>query len=140
MLYFFFLLTPVRSLSWADTAASTFGRLWGRYTPPLPRRLPLLGLPFAPRKSLAGFIAACITGALVAIGFWGLMAPLGAPDQHLSWTWKEGFRMMLSPSIEAVAEQIGVKGVVNTGGWVGLAIIGLFAGLVSGVAEALGEC
>lgn len=59
------------SLSWADTTASTLGRLWGRYTPPLPAHFPgLKFLPFAPRKSLAGFLAATVTGALISIGFW----------------------------------------------------------------------
>jgi len=59
------------SLSWSDTTASTIGRLWGRYTPPLPPHFPgLKFLPFAPRKSLAGFLAATVTGSLISIGFW----------------------------------------------------------------------
>lgn len=29
---------------------------------------------------------------------------------------------------------------VNTGGWVGLGLIGVVAGLIAGVAEALGMC
>lgn len=52
-------------LSWADTAASVFGRLLGRYTPPLPSP------PFAARKSLSGFLAAWIAGGCVALLFWG---------------------------------------------------------------------
>ncbi|KAJ9494816.1 Diacylglycerol kinase [Exophiala xenobiotica] len=51
-------------LSWCDTAASTFGRLYGRYTIRLRRG-----------KSLAGSLAAFVTGALVAIFFWGYLAP-----------------------------------------------------------------
>ena len=59
------------SLSWSDTTASTLGRLWGRYTPPLPAHVPgIKFLPFAPRKSLAGFLAATITGILICLGFW----------------------------------------------------------------------
>ncbi|AAW41406.2 hypothetical protein CNBA8100 [Cryptococcus deneoformans B-3501A] len=59
-------------LSWADTTASTLGRLWGRYTPPLPSHVPgIRFLPFAPRKSLAGFLAAAVTGVLITVGFWG---------------------------------------------------------------------
>ena len=107
------------SLSWADTAASTIGRLWGRYTPPLPRRLPILGLPFAQRKSVAGFLAGSLTGALIAVGFWGWLGPLGNADPIWSW---EG-------------------GVADTGvlaGWAGISIVGLVTGLVSGVSEALG--
>ena len=43
-------------LSWADTAASTIGRLWGRYTPPLPRRIPYTGISYAPRKSTGEYL------------------------------------------------------------------------------------
>lgn len=61
----------IPSLSWADTTASTLGRLWGKHTPPLPSHFPgLKALPFAPRKSLAGFLAATVTGALISLGFW----------------------------------------------------------------------
>ncbi|KAK0485006.1 hypothetical protein IW261DRAFT_1459916 [Armillaria novae-zelandiae] len=49
-------------LSWADTAASTFGRLYGRATP---------RLPWSRRKSLAGFAAAAATGTAIVLGFWG---------------------------------------------------------------------
>jgi hypothetical protein len=34
------------------------GRLWGSRTPPLPARVPILGLSLALRKSLAGFLTA----------------------------------------------------------------------------------
>lgn len=52
-------------LSWCDTAASTFGRLWGRYTPRVRRG-----------KSLAGSIAAMVTGIATATLFWGFVAPM----------------------------------------------------------------
>jgi diacylglycerol kinase (CTP) len=51
-------------LSWCDTAASTFGRLWGRYTPSLRRG-----------KSLAGSLAAAVVGALSAAMWWGCVVP-----------------------------------------------------------------
>lgn len=51
-------------LSWCDTAASTFGRLYGRYTIRLRRG-----------KSLAGSIAAFIAGIIAAAFFWGWLAP-----------------------------------------------------------------
>ena len=51
-------------LSWCDTAASTFGRLYGRYTVRLRRG-----------KSLAGTLAAFLTGASIALFFWGWLAP-----------------------------------------------------------------
>ncbi|KAE8225999.1 hypothetical protein CF319_g1353 [Tilletia indica] len=55
----------IMTLSWADTAASLFGRMFGSYTPPLPSP------PFASRKSLAGFMAAAVAGAGIAALFWG---------------------------------------------------------------------
>ena len=51
-------------LSWCDTAASTFGRLWGHRTWRVRKG-----------KSLAGSIAACITGVITAAAFWGWLAP-----------------------------------------------------------------
>ncbi|OAX81436.1 hypothetical protein ACJ72_04218 [Emergomyces africanus] len=51
-------------LSWCDTAASTFGRLYGRYTVRLRRG-----------KSLAGTLAACATGVATAAAFWGYLVP-----------------------------------------------------------------
>jgi len=51
-------------LSWCDTAASTFGRLWGRYTPHIRRG-----------KSLAGSLAALVVGVATAVLFWGAIAP-----------------------------------------------------------------
>lgn len=51
-------------LSWCDTAASTFGRLYGRYTPHL-----------RPGKSLAGTMAAWLVGVVTAATFWGWFVP-----------------------------------------------------------------
>ncbi|KAJ3549084.1 hypothetical protein NM688_g5220 [Phlebia brevispora] len=105
-------------LSWADTAASTIGRLWGRYTPRLPARVPILGLPLAPRKSVAGFIAGSVTGALITAGFWGGLSTLG--NIQPVWSWNSG-----------------ITGTGVLAGWMGLGIISVVAGVISGVAEAL---
>ena len=113
-------------LSWADTAASTIGRLWGRYTPRLPSRLPLLRLPLAPRKSVAGFIAGSLTGAIIAAGFWGLFGLYGQFEPV--WTWKGGIAGTIA----------GTDGGGVLAGWAGLGVLSVFTGLVSGVAEALG--
>lgn len=51
-------------LSWCDTAASTVGRAWGRYTPQIRRG-----------KSLAGSVAACLTGIITAAVWWGWLGP-----------------------------------------------------------------
>ncbi|CAO1616414.1 unnamed protein product [Parajaminaea phylloscopi] len=67
-------------LSWADTAASVFGRLFGRYTPPLPSP------PFASRKSLSGFLAAWLAAGAVACLFWGTnIAKSAERFDGLSW-------------------------------------------------------
>ncbi|KAF3989028.1 hypothetical protein FT663_00594 [Candidozyma haemuli var. vulneris] len=47
-------------LSWADTAASTIGRLWGKYTPKV-----------MPGKSLAGCLASFATGVFSCYLFYG---------------------------------------------------------------------
>ena len=57
-------VVSVLLLSWCDTAASTFGRLWGHRTWRVRKG-----------KSLAGTIAACVTGVLTAAFFWGFLAP-----------------------------------------------------------------
>ncbi|EMD00650.1 hypothetical protein BAUCODRAFT_28994 [Baudoinia panamericana UAMH 10762] len=59
-------IMSVLLLSWCDTAASTFGRLWGKYTPRIRRG-----------KSLAGSLAAFIVGVATAVLFWGFIAPSG---------------------------------------------------------------
>ena len=132
------------SLSWADTAASTFGRLWGSYTPPLPSRIPILGLPFAPRKSLAGFLAASITGAVVVFSFWSWLVPaVGGVDT--TWDWTLGVsgpgvdHSALGQGAKALLRDAGISG-LPTGGWLGLAVVSVVSGLVTGIAEALGIC
>jgi diacylglycerol kinase (CTP) len=116
-------------LSWADTAASTFGRLYGRFTPPLPQHL--FGfIPLAPRKSLAGFIAASMTAAAVATGFWTFIGPMR--DSGLTWSWEGG----VSPAFSGSGSGNGSSSTMFAG-WVGIVTIGVVTGLVSGVAEAL---
>lgn len=129
-------------LSWADTAASTIGRLYGSRTPRLPSHL--LGLPLSPRKSLAGFMAAAITGFCIGIGFWGWLAPLadfGSPTTII-WNWETGARSInnlnwVSSQFQQLSGITNAPGRFSTGGWAGLLSIGLVAGIVSAVAEAL---
>lgn len=125
VLYFYPLDVAVVSiliLSWADTAASTIGRLWGSRTPRLPKRL--LGLPLAPRKSVAGFIAGSLTGAAIVAGFWGWVAPAG--NIQPAWTWTEGPVALNSASAGGLLS-----------GWTGLGLLAVVGGVISGVAEAL---
>ena len=130
------------SLSWADTAASTFGRLWGSRTPPLPPRVPILGLPLAPRKSLAGFLAASITGAMIVFSFWSWLVPaVGGADP--TWDFTHGVsgpgvdHSPVGQGMKAMLRDAGFSG-LPTGGWLGLAVISVVSGLVTGIAEALG--
>ncbi|EED19468.1 phosphatidate cytidylyltransferase, putative [Talaromyces stipitatus ATCC 10500] len=51
-------------LSWCDTAASTFGRLYGKHT-----------IKLRHGKSLAGTAAAFLTGVVTALFFWGAFVP-----------------------------------------------------------------
>ena len=106
-------------LSWCDTAASTFGRLWGRYTPRLRRG-----------KSLAGSAAAAIVGAITAVVFWGWAVPAYGYGN-------EGFMFKGQLGLPgAVKDSIGLKedqGVV--GGWVALGIVSLWSGMVASASE-----
>lgn len=65
-------------LSWADTAASTFGRQFGKYTPKL-----------GAGKSLAGSLASAVTGSLATYLFYGYFIPqyshLNSPTD-IFWT------------------------------------------------------
>ncbi|KAI0161378.1 cytidylyltransferase [Xylariaceae sp. FL1272] len=59
-------VVAVMLLSWCDTAASTFGRLYGRYTPRIRRG-----------KSLAGSFAAFLVGVMTTGWFWGYLPKTG---------------------------------------------------------------
>ncbi|TIB07762.1 hypothetical protein E3P93_03740 [Wallemia ichthyophaga] len=58
-------IASISILAFADTSASTVGRVFGRYTVRLPSP------PFAEKKSLAGFLAAFAAGAFVSWLIWG---------------------------------------------------------------------
>lgn len=104
------------SLSWADTAASVFGRLYGHRTAKLPKTL--FGvLPLAARKSLAGSTAAFITGLVTAATFWGLCSGgLGGKLGNPVWNWDQR----------------------KTGGLGGLAVLSVGVGIITSITEALG--
>ncbi|EDQ98385.1 uncharacterized protein LACBIDRAFT_302705 [Laccaria bicolor S238N-H82] len=61
--------THKMSQLWPFLSTSTFGRLYGSSMHKLPAHLPIFRLPLTLRKSLAGFMAASITGVLIAVGF-----------------------------------------------------------------------
>ena len=102
-------------LSWSDTAASTFGRLYGRNGPFL-----------RPGKSLIGSLAAVVSGAFAAWLFWGVVAEdkthvLGGDNSGKSSAWPSA---MWNDSLEAEAG-------------FGLVELCVLTGVVAGAAEAI---
>lgn len=107
-------------LSWCDTAASTFGRLYGRYTPRIRKG-----------KSLAGSVAAAVVGVATATFFWGYFAP-----RH--WGFEESFMFKGTLSLpesfnDGMASGAGDVGVLN--GWAALGVMSLWSGIVASTSE-----
>ena len=67
-------------LSLCDTSASVFGRLFGRFPPPLP----FSGRLFGAKKSLAGTTAAVLVGMTASYVFWTKFAARG-DEADVSW-------------------------------------------------------
>lgn len=108
-------------LSWCDTAASTFGRLYGRYTPRIRRG-----------KSLAGSTAAFLVGVGTAAFFWGWLVPAKGPmpgDENFMFTGNLRLPLVL-------AEAVGLKPekAVITGG-LALGVMSVWSGFVAAASE-----
>ncbi|KAG4301588.1 hypothetical protein PCANB_001791 [Pneumocystis canis] len=86
-------------LSWCDTAASTFGRLYGHYGPSLRHG-----------KSLIGSIAAVFAGIFAVYLFWGFIARFDEPG--ISWDPSSRLNIhglaLLTGLIGAFTEQINI--------------------------------
>jgi diacylglycerol kinase (CTP) len=100
-------------LSWCDTAASTVGRAWGRYTPRIRRG-----------KSVAGSLASFVVGAVTAAAFWGWVVPSTPrwsddPVNAVMWN-----------------GELGVCGVSVVGGWA-LAVVSFVTGVIASASEAM---
>jgi len=112
-------------LSWCDTAASTFGRLYGRYTPRVRKG-----------KSLAGSIAAFVVGIGAAVLFWGVIAP-SVPQ---SWNQNENrfaFGGHLTLPLQ-VRQWFNIsKKQATVDGSLALLIVSIWSGLVASVSEAI---
>lgn len=109
-------------LSWCDTAASTFGRLYGRYTPRIRRG-----------KSLAGSTAAFLVGVVTAWGFWGWLVPTIGPMPG-----DEGFMFkgtLSLPSAAAAAVGLGGEGAATVSGGVALGLMSLWSGFAAAASE-----
>ncbi|MBE3043172.1 hypothetical protein IMZ48_11495, partial [Candidatus Bathyarchaeota archaeon] len=109
-------------LSWCDTAASTFGRLWGRYTPRLRKN-----------KSLAGSFSAFLVGVATAAMFWGVLAPRIGPfpgDEDWPFMFQGVLRL---PGV--AAEALGLEDVPSISGSLALGVVSLWSGLMAAGSE-----
>ncbi|KAL8279997.1 hypothetical protein RQP46_007578 [Phenoliferia psychrophenolica] len=116
-------------LSLCDTSASVFGRIFGRYTPPLP----FSGTLFGAKKSLAGTLAAVLTGTLTSYIWWSQYSSLG-DEGDLSWVpgriasgWKGPF---------GGADPTFFPRLPNPESTLSLEALSVMCGVVAGVAEA----
>jgi len=105
-------------LSWCDTAASTFGRAWGRYTPRIRRG-----------KSLAGSLASFLVGAITAAAFWGVIVPGTRPF------WDDPFDGKMWAGRLGL-QALGLGDIQVDGGW-GLALMSVVTGVIASVSEAM---
>ncbi|KAI9715921.1 MAG: hypothetical protein M1828_000548 [Chrysothrix sp. TS-e1954] len=119
----------VMLLSWCDTAASTIGRAYGRYTPRVRRG-----------KSLAGSLAAFTVGTLTAAAFWGVVAPRCQRLGLVNDTVESGvfaFQGVLSVP-HAIRQAVGWTAEQSTvRGSLALAIVSACTGLIASASEAV---
>lgn len=110
-------------LSWCDTAASTFGRLYGRYTPQL-----------RSGKSLAGSLAAFVVGVATAGWFWGIFAP-----NHGPYPGDELYPFMFTGTLglpTVVASALGMnEPQASISGTLALGIVSIISGFVAASSE-----
>jgi diacylglycerol kinase (CTP) len=110
-------------LSWCDTAASTFGRLYGRYTIRLRKG-----------KSLAGSLAAFLVGIFAAAFFWGWLAPRTAPkigEPADAFMFQE--RLTLPNSMKYYLGLKSNQGIIT--GTPALIVMSLMSGLIASISE-----
>lgn len=110
-------------LSWCDTAASTFGRAYGRYTPRISRG-----------KSLAGSIAAFAVGVITALGFWGYLAPRTGPFvDDVDWPFMFTGALRLPAGLRNTVGLTETQGSISGG--LALAVMSLWTGFVASASE-----
>ena len=108
-------------LSWCDTAASTFGRLWGHRTWRVRKG-----------KSLAGSIAACVTGIITAALFWGWLAPtMSSYDHDFAF---QGVLTLPSKARDTLGLSVAQSSI---SGYVALGAMSVCAGIVASASEAI---
>ncbi|KAJ2899438.1 phosphatidate cytidylyltransferase [Zalerion maritima] len=110
-------------LSWCDTAASTFGRLYGRYTPRIRKG-----------KSFAGSFAAFAVGIATASWFWGWFAPTHGP-----YPGDEEFPFMFTGTLrlpEVVTTQLGLgESESSISGGLALGVMSVVSGFIAAASE-----
>ncbi|KAF7960735.1 hypothetical protein EAE96_000408 [Botrytis aclada] len=110
-------------LSWCDTAASTFGRAYGRYTPRLRRG-----------KSLAGSLAAFAVGVVTAAVFWGWLAPRTGPfPDDLDWPFMFSGDLILPAGIRDLIGLNEAQSVISGG--LALGIMSVWTGFTAAASE-----
>lgn len=110
-------------LSWCDTAASTFGRLWGHHTWRIRKS-----------KSLAGSIAACIMGVITAAFFWGWLAPFmpyDSPPDNFAF---QGTFVLPQKARELLGWSASESSI---SGPLALGVMSLWTGMVASASEAI---
>ncbi|GAA5855957.1 hypothetical protein JCM5353_002585 [Sporobolomyces roseus] len=119
-------------LSICDTSASIFGRLFGRYTP----KLPLSGILFGRSKSLAGTLAAVLTGTIASYVFWTRYSSLG--DEH-DLSWLPGRALSTWKGKENVAPWVryGIKRLPSPESTLRIKSLSLLNGCMAGLAEGI---
>ncbi len=116
-------LMGILLLSWCDTAASTVGRAYGRYTPRIRKG-----------KSLAGSLAAFAVGVITAASFWGWLAPQTGPFPD-----DDNFPFMFTGTLslpEAVRIAVGLtESQASISGALALGILSVWTGFVASASE-----
>jgi diacylglycerol kinase (CTP) len=111
-------------LSWCDTAASTFGRLWGHLTPKVRKG-----------KSLAGTIAACVMGIITAVMFWGWLGPLHSELNQGDSAFAFQGALTLPTRFQ---QSLGLSAAQSTiTGYLALGVMSLVTGIIASGSEAL---
>ncbi|KAF2739660.1 phosphatidate cytidylyltransferase [Polyplosphaeria fusca] len=110
-------------LSWCDTAASTFGRLWGHRTWRVRKG-----------KSLAGSIAACLTGIITAGFFWGWLAPFMSETQDQSVFAFQGVLALPPQARDSLGLSLTQASVT---GYLALGAMSVWSGIVASTSEAI---
>jgi diacylglycerol kinase (CTP) len=114
-------VVSVLLLSWCDTAASTFGRLWGRYTPRIRRG-----------KSLAGSLAAFVVGVATSWFFYGWLVPKIGPmpgDENFMFQGTLSLPQAMRDATGLTLKQASITGPLALG------VMSLWSGFVASASE-----